>query len=405
MTRILVIDDELINHQMVARALDPLQSEMHFATTGREGITAAKAFHPDVIITDVVMPDINGYEVTRILRRELQFAATPILILTAQTGLQDKIKSFEAGADDHITKPFDPAELTARVNSLLRRIDAAKAALAMPIAPDGARMIAVQSLRGGIGSSTLAVNLAVSFAGLWRKPSILLDLTMTAGQCALMLNLSLRRTWTDIAHFNHGELDSEALQSIISVHESGLSCIAAPTFPSEAESLTGETMRSAMQLIKDQFDYVVADLPHDFSDPAVQALDLADCILLVAAPDVASIRAVAAALDTYDKLGYPKDRIKLVLNAIFPHSSISREKIAAAIGFQPAVSIPYVQDLFVDAINLGQPPVYFQPEEHVSGLLEDFAFLLSKDTDKKEKPENPTETWKRVYKRYQSRKK
>ena len=126
MTRILVIDDEPINHQLVAHALGPLQCEIHYADNGKSGISQARNLKPDVIITDVMMPDINGYEVTRILRREPQFAATPILVLTAQSGLQDKLKSFEAGADDHITKPFDPAELVVRVTSLLRRMESVK---------------------------------------------------------------------------------------------------------------------------------------------------------------------------------------------------------------------------------------------------------------------------------------
>ena len=126
MTRILVIDDEPINHQLVARALAPLQCEIHYAENGKNGISQARSLKPDVIITDVMMPDITGYEVTRILRREPQFAVTPILVLTAQSGLQDKLKSFEAGADDHITKPFDPAELVVRVTSLLRRLAVAR---------------------------------------------------------------------------------------------------------------------------------------------------------------------------------------------------------------------------------------------------------------------------------------
>ena len=69
------------------------------------------------------MPDIDGYEVTRLLRREPQFAHIPILVLTAQAGLQNKLKSFEAGADDHLTKPFEPEELAARLAALLRRAE------------------------------------------------------------------------------------------------------------------------------------------------------------------------------------------------------------------------------------------------------------------------------------------
>ncbi|MEP6896532.1 MAG: response regulator, partial [Chloroflexota bacterium] len=403
--RILVIDDEPINHQLVARALATLQCEIHYAENGKSGISQARNLRPDVIITDVMMPDITGYEVTRILRREPQFAVTPILVLTAQSGLQDKLKSFEAGADDHITKPFDPAELVVRVTSLLRRIESVKLSGNRAVTTDVARMIAVHSLRGGIGSSTLAVNLGVALAGLWREPTVLLDLTMTAGQVALMLNMTLKRTWADIAHYSENELDAEALNSIISTHESGLRFIAAPTFPSEAEALRGETLATAFQVAKAQYGYVVADLPHDFSVPAIQALDIADVILLVASPDMASVRAVIAAMDTYDKLGYSKDKIKFVLSAPFPHSNLTKEKIETGLGITTFATMPYVKDVLVDAINLGQPPVYYKPNESISVLLEDFAFHLSKDTHKKSKPDDPTDAWTRVYKRYREKKK
>jgi pilus assembly protein CpaE len=406
MPLILVIDDDPLVHQLVAHALAPLQCDMHFAENGKSGIAQARQLRPDVIISDVRMPDIDGYEVTRILRREPQFAATPILILTMQSGLQDKLKSFEAGADEHLTKPFDHSELLARVTALLRRFEAVKLAERKAAVREGGHMIAVHSLRGGTGASTLAVNLGVGLFALWREPTILLDLTMTAGQVALMLNMALRRTWADIAHFA-SKLDAEALSSVIGIHESGVHFIAAPTFPSEAESLRGETLGMALQIARAQYEYVVADLPHDFSEFAIQALDAADVILMIASPDMASIRAVTAAMDTYEKLGYSREKIKFVLStpSPFPHSGLTREKIEGVLRLPAIATIPFVQDILVDAINLGQPPVYQRPNELISGLLEDLAFRLSKESHKKEKPENPTDSWKRVYKRYQERKK
>src|ERR1041384_2488964 len=269
MTRVLIIDDEPINHQLVAHALEPLHYELYFSENGNDGVAKARNLGPDIIITDVMMPDINGYEVTRILRREPQFAATPILVLTAQSGLQDKVKSFEAGADDHITKPFEAAELVARVTALLRRTEALRSSQREIQEIKSARMIAVHSLRGGTGASTLAVNLSVGLASLWRKPTALLDLTMTGGQVAMMLNLPLKRTWTDIARYTADDLDMDVVRSIVGEHESGLSFIAAPTFPSEAETLHSDTLGAALRLIKGQFEYVVADLPHDFSESAI----------------------------------------------------------------------------------------------------------------------------------------
>ena len=406
MPLILVIDDEPLIHQMVAHALIPLQCDMHFADNGKSGLAQARQLKPDVIITDVKMPDIDGYEVTRLLRREPQFAATPILILTMQAGLQDRIKSFEAGADDHLIKPFDDEELVARVSALLRRVEAVKLSERKAVIREGAHMIAVHSLRGGAGSSTLAVNLGVGLASLWREPTILLDMTMTAGQVALMLNKTLRRTWSDIAHYSGNKLDADALSSVIGGHESGLHFIAAPTFPSEAETLRGETLGMALQIAKSQYEYIVADLPHDFSDFAIQALDAANLILMIASPDMASIRAVTAAMDTYEKLGYGEDKVRLILNtpSPFPQSGLTREKIESSLKIPALATIPFVQNVFIDAINLGEPPVYHKPRELISGLLEDLAFRVSKESHKKQKPENPTESWNRVYKRYQERK-
>jgi pilus assembly protein CpaE len=326
-----------------------------------------------------------------------------VLVLTAQSGLQDKLQAFESGADDYLSKPFEPAELVARVSALLRRVE-----MLPPAAPQDAgqtaQMIAVHSLRGGTGASTLAVNLALSLSNLWGR-TILLDLTMTAGQVALMLNMNLRRTWVDIARFKAGEVDMDSLQSVISHHDSGLSFIAAPTFPDEGEFLRGDNLATVLSLLKKQYDYIIADLPHDFSEVALTALDAADLILMVGTPDMASIRATAAALDSYTKLGYPKEKIRPLLNAIFPRSSLSKEKIEAAMGMDFVASIPHVPDLVVEAINLGRPLVHDKPQEPISALIEDFAFFLSKKEHKKTKPENPTEAWNRVYKRHQSRKK
>ncbi len=404
MPRVLYIDDEPINHQLVTHALQPLGYQISFAEDGTSGITQARNLKPDIVITDVMMPDINGYEVTRQLRRDPQFAGTPILVLTAQSGLQDKLKAFEAGADDYLSKPFEAAELAARITALLRRVETAHAFLLTQPTTETARIIALHSLRGGTGCSTLAVNLGISLASLW-KNTILLDLTMTAGQVALMLNMNLRRTWADVTRFEVGELDMDALNSVISMHESGLAFIAAPTFPAEGESLRGETLLTALSLLKHHYNYIVADLPHDFSDVALQALDSADMILMVATPDMASVRAAAAAMDTYSKLGYPGEKIKLLINATFPRSGLPRDKIESALGINSILTAPHIQDVFVEAINHGQPPVFHKPQESASALLEDFAFFISKESHKKSKPEKPTEAWKRVYNRYQKRKK
>ncbi len=405
MPRVLVIDDDPIYHKIIARGLQPMGYEIEVADNGTTGMEKARTVHPDIIITDVMMPDITGYDVARQLRRESEFAMTPILVLSSQTGLQAKLSSFEAGADDYITKPFEPAELAARLTALLRRAENVKATVAVETVHEEARLVAVHSLRGGTGCSSLAINLAIGFHSLWRLPTILLDLTLVAGQVALMLNSTLKRTWADLAHIPANELDMSALESITNKHESGIAFISAPASPSDAEGITSESVAASIQLFKTHYGYVVADLPHDFSEIALSALDAADLILLLASPDMASIRAAAAALDTYQKLNYPPEKIKIVLNATFPKHGLPKEKIEAALSVPISVTIPYIQDVFVEAINYGRPLVLANSDEPISGLLEDMAFMISKDIHKKTKPENPTEAWHRVYKRFQARKK
>lgn len=407
MTRVLVIDDEAIFHTLVARALDGRGWEIHTAENGLGGLSLARSSPPDLIICDVMLPDLLGYEVVRSLRRELAFAETPILMLTAQAGLQDKLKAFEAGADEYLTKPFEPEELLARVMVLLRRASLARAAQAeRPVVQaETAHLLAVHSLRGGTGCSSLAVNLALGLRNLWQTETLLLDLNMLAGQVALMLNAPLKRTWADIARFSPAELDLEAVTSIISHHESGLDFVAGPTNPSEAETITSQTFEGALRILKSRYAYVVADLAHDFQEITLQTLDLASLILLVASPDMASIRATAAALDTYAKLGYSLGRIKLVINATFPRLGLQHEKIATALGLPVSVIIPYSPDLFVEAINAGKPFLLQKPTDAVSALIEDYAFHISQPEQKKSKPENPSLTWQRVYKRYLERRK
>src|SRR3990172_944527 len=403
MATILLIDDEVIFHRMIEHSLQPLGHSVHSELTGIAGLAAAARYHPDVIITDLNLPDVSGYEVTRRLRRDPAFAQTPILVLTGQSGLQDKLLSFESGADDHITKPFEPVELVARMTVLLRRVEMFRQALpaaaaAVPLRT--ARLTAVHTLRGGVGSSLLAVNLALGLNSLWTAPTALLDLVLTAGQVALLLNMPLKRTWADLADYKPQELEFEILQSIIAHHNSGLDFIAAPTYPTDAEGLTNDAFTTSLQLLRPEYDYLIADLPHDFSEVSLLTLDAADVILLVIAPELSSIRAAAAALDTYNRLGYPPDKVRLVLNNIFPRGGLPRERIEQALNKQVTVSFPYAPDILIQAINLGHPIIQEEPGEPLAILLEDFAFYLSQEQHKKTRPEKPTQAWKRVYDRF-----
>ena len=119
MTKILVIDDEPSITNLVSAYLKPEGYEVFTAADGNAGLKAARAFKPDLIILDLMLPGIDGIELLTRLRRE---SDVYVIMLTARTDETDKIVGLSVGADDYVTKPFSPRELTARVKAALRRI-------------------------------------------------------------------------------------------------------------------------------------------------------------------------------------------------------------------------------------------------------------------------------------------
>ncbi len=385
MKRLLIIDDEKLYHKMVIHAVQSMDLEVETADDGETGLAAAKRNPPDVIICDVKMPRLSGNEVIQRLRRDPRFAQVPVLILTAKSELSDKLEAFEYGADDYMSKPFEPTELVARLTVLLRRSEEIKSLQSQnkARAEKKARVIAVHSLRGGVGCSSTVVNLGIVLASK-RRSTLIMDLVFTSGQIALMLSGSIKRTWANISQIDPQELDWEALESIVCHHESGVHWITAPTFPSEAELIPVELFSAAFKLLRSHFNYIIADLPHDFTSLTLEVLDAADQIVVLLAPELASVRAGMAAFDTYVRLGYPPEKIRLTSNRTFAQRGIPQKKIEAVLKHPIELVLPFAPELFIEAINTGQPIVFSRPKEKISQV---FRYLAARVTS-----ENPAQT-------------
>jgi DNA-binding response OmpR family regulator len=117
---ILVVDDEPILRETLAEALDADGFRVVTAADGREALTRLREERPDLVVLDLMLPELSGIEVCRIIRQE---SGIPILMLTAKSSEIDKVLGLELGADDYVTKPFSLRELTARIRALLRRTE------------------------------------------------------------------------------------------------------------------------------------------------------------------------------------------------------------------------------------------------------------------------------------------
>jgi pilus assembly protein CpaE len=401
MTRIFVVDDSVFNLKIITAALAPTGYEIVTANGGVEALDRVDAVQPDLIILDVIMPDLNGYEVCRRLRRKPTTTHRPIMMLTANDTLEERISGFEAGADDYMSKPFEAAELQAHVKALLRRFTPAEAAAETP--SRNGRVIGVFSLRGGVGVSTIATNLAVGLAQIWGEPTALVDLALTSGQSALMLNLPLRNSWADLANAQAHEIDAAMLEAVLLSHPSKTRVLAPPPRPEQSELITSAKVAHVIALLKARYEYVVLDLPHDFSETTLAGLDKADQILGVLAPELASIRAITSTLDVFQHLDYSRDRVSLVMNSTFERGALSRKDIEATLKQPITMALPFAPEPVISAINRGVPLVADMANRPIGAALEDYAFILSKEGHRKERPAKPSDAWQRVAQRAQQR--
>ncbi len=170
--RILIVDDDVDTLRLVGLMLERQGYEIRTANNGAQALVSAKADRPELIVLDIMMPDMDGFEVTRRLRADPATAGIPIAMFTAKGQLEDKVAGYDAGVDEYLTKPIHPAELNARIKALLTR-SAKPKAITKPIATtptNASSILAVMSARGGLGASTVAINLAVSLFQKHQNP-------------------------------------------------------------------------------------------------------------------------------------------------------------------------------------------------------------------------------------------
>ena len=239
--KVLLVDDDEMLRKMTEVLLSKQGFEVTAVENGAKTLQQLKFMLPDVILMDVMMPDMDGFTVCREIRANPVTARVPIIMLTALDSVENKVKGFEAGADDYLAKPFETAELVARINVMTRLAEGSTPLIKEPVKPairEAARTIAVFSLRGGAGVSTIAVNLAAGLSQLWEMKVALVDMVSVAGQTALFLNQSLRNTWTDVCTMH--EIDEEGVLSAMLPHESRVRTLASPRRPEESKLLTPE---------------------------------------------------------------------------------------------------------------------------------------------------------------------
>ena len=356
MTTILVIDDDLDLQQMLRLMLQRGGYKVITTGDGPDGLNKAQTLKPDMAIVDVMMPGMNGYQVVRKMREDPELERMAILILTARAQPVDREAALAARADDYMPKPFAPSELLTKVNELM----ASRSAMQGPTK----KGVAVFSLRGGVGVTSVATNLALAYQGK-NLSTCLLDLKAGPGHVTLQLRLNAKTTWVDWANGN--DSTNESVLKALTKHESNLEVMAAPIVP-PASLPPVDRAATLLQSLQGKFGRIVIDLAASWNPLTIMALGMVDTIWLVLAPEVGSLQSTVGALRAMKAARIPEEKIELIANQTMLRPGLALAAMEKALGLGFKGRLPFDENQST-ALGQGTPLMLVQPDSHFATAI------------------------------------
>jgi pilus assembly protein CpaE len=330
-------------------------------TADAEGaIALAGGFH--LVILDLIAGPRPAVDICRQIRSTAELAGVPVLCISQTDDVDERIRFLEAGADDVMARPFDARELEARVEALLLRFQRSTGAIAVISGDRSAvgrarRVVAVYSPKGGVGTTTIATNVAAITA--LRRPErvVLLDLSLQFGGVASHLNLEPRVTLADAVRDAAALREPEILRGYTVRHGSGLHVMAAPATPQGADLITPEHVGQVIATLLGAYESVVIDAGSLLDERSLTAIEAADTVVLPVYPEIAALRAVRALLDYFGEIATLEGKAMLVLNNMFARDILRPRDVESALGTKVSSDLPYDPFLYLKAVNEGVPIV------------------------------------------------
>ena len=363
--KILIVDDDLDTLRLVGLMLQRQGYQISAATNGQQGLDKAFEEDPDLILLDVMMPDMDGYEVTRQLRQNPSTVNTPILMFTAKTQLDDKVTGFEVGVSDYLTKPTHPSELQARVKTLLMRIDEKKVAQNLAINENPGYVIGVLAPRGGMGVTTLSLNLAAGLLNRSKSEVIVAEMLPGQGAVGLDMGVTVSKGLVDLLSATKpSDLTQDKVRDALTSHGSGLKLLLSSDRPRDMQLVNQvanyETSLSALAGLA---RFVVLDLGMGIQPFAQKVLTSCDEILIVFEGTPNTITHTKALIDDIASLGINKKKINVVLNnRARSDTQLPTSQVQTKLNYEVISTLTPAPELFVQATRMQTPAILCQPD-------------------------------------------
>jgi len=335
--------------------------------------------HVDVVLVNAYIAG-NGYKLTEQIIN--QYPGIAVIIIERELEEDTMRAALFAGAKDVLVYPFKPAKL---VDSIYRSYQVERkrkmAHHGKPVKPKPSgrgQLITVFGTKGGVGKTFIATNLAVSLAQKDKNRVVLVDLDLDFGNAALALNIIPSFTIADVVN-EVPSLDQDLLESYLIPHNSGLKLLAANAEPQMTEFINADYVGMILRILKDAFDYVVVDMPARFYDPVDPAIQEADVLMLVATPEVVTLRNIKSCLNTLSMLKYPSNKIKVILNKVDSRNEIKPRDVETTLNAKIYATIPADYRLVSSSMNQGIPVVMLAAKAKISRGIDDLVRKVISD--------------------------
>ena len=375
---VLIVDDDVDTLQLVGTMLERKGFKIAAANNGTKGIELAINKNPDVILLDVMMPGIDGFEVARRLRSTEKTQFIPIIFFTAKSQVDDKIEGFEAGGDDYLTKPIHPTELILRINKILEK--PRTGALGDPddnlVEQQKGKVVGVLAAKGGYGVSTFAINLGFMLKSKMPRSSqiCLAEYRIGSGDVGSYLGFDESKGLTNILQNSSGIINVNDVESELVPFTNDYGLLLSSYTP-EDQSLKSNPddyihITNALSKLN---DYVVLDLGAEFSTKSKEVLKLCNTIVLLIEPNKHSIIRSKALYEWIIKQSINPEQVKVVvynkvrLEITVPATQIA-DQLEAPIDayFSPAPELAY------QAATMHQPMVAIQRDSLIANQFNKF---------------------------------
>jgi pilus assembly protein CpaE len=359
--KILIIDDDVDTLKLVGLMLERQGYEIIVAKSGEQGISKTASTEPDLILLDIMMPDMDGYEVTRRLRADPNLAHIPIIMFTAKSMVDDKVMGFEAGVDDYLTKPTHPAELTAHVKAIL-----ARATKIYSTPSERGKIVGFLGARGGMGTSTLTLNIGISLHQ-YGQEVIIAEMNPGRGTMALELGIENDSGLGKLLSLEPKGIHLRSVESELITHDSGVRLLLTSHSPSDFELRhVLDKVLPVINNLNTLATVLLLDLGTTSPSRIKPILDQCDELVLVMEPIFPSTIFGKTMIEELLKIGISRQKISLALVTRMRTSlQIPWRKIESQMGIRFLGSIPPAADIAHHASKSHKPLIVGQPESVV----------------------------------------